>query len=130
MGIEQICNAINNAIDQARKPLATIPAILLICSAIKRPGLSAMLIASKIIRRAAEKGIPTGTAADGSASLWLSLEAIRAEEYVGAIKLDSRVQASLPIGGMQVMASGSNSGGPLVARGFNVNMPHIDGIVG
>ena len=130
MSIEQICNAINNAIDQARKPLATIPAILLICSAIKRPGLSAMLIASKIIRRAAEKGIPTGTAADGSASLWLALEAIRAEEYVGAIKLDSRVQASLPIGGMQVMANGSNSGGPLVARGFNVNMPHIDGIVG
>ena len=130
MSIEQICNAINNAIDQARKPLATIPSILLICSAIKRPGLSAMLIASKIIRRAAEKGIPTGTAADGSANLWLSLEAIRAEEYVSAIKLDSRVQASLPIGGMQVMASGSNSGGPLVATGFNVNMPHVDGIVG
>jgi hypothetical protein len=58
------------------------------------------------------------------------MEAIRVEEMVGAIKLDSRVQASFPIGGLQVMAVGSNSGGPLVAQGFNVNMPHVDGIVG
>lgn len=130
MSIEAICNTLNSAIDKARAPLATIPAILLISSAIRRPGLSAMLIASKIIRRAGEKGIPTGTAADGSANLGLIMETIRVEEMVSAIKLDSRVQASFPIGGLQIMAVGSNAGGALVAKGFNVNMPHVDGIVG
>lgn len=130
MSIDSICNQLNNLIDKARAPLATIPSILLICSAIKRPGLSAMLIASKIIRRAAEKGIPTGAAADGSANLSTIMEAIRVEEMVNAIKMDSRVQTGIPIGGISVMATGSNAGGALVATGFNVNMPHGDGIVG
>lgn len=130
MSIDSICNQLNSLIDKARAPLATIPSILLICSAIKRPGLSAMLIASKIIRRAAEKGIPTGAAADGSANLSTIMEAIRVEEMVNAIKMDSRVQTGIPIGGISVMATGSNAGGALVATGFNVNMPHGDGIVG
>lgn len=130
MSIDSICNQLNNLIDKARAPLATIPSILLICSAIKRPGLSSMLIASKIIRRAAEKGIPTGAAADGSANLSTIMEAIRVEEMVNAIKMDSRVQTGIPIGGISVMVTGSNAGGALVAKGFNVNMPHGDGIVG
>ena len=130
MSIASICDKLNNLIDQARAPLATIPSILLICSAIKRPGLSSMLIASRIIRRAAEKGIPTGAAADGSANLGTIMEAIRVEEMVNAIKLESRVQTGIPIGGISVMATGSNAGGALVATGFNVNMPHGDGIVG
>lgn len=130
MGIEQVCNAIENAISAARAPLATIPAILLICSAISRPGMSAMLIASRIIQRFGEKGIPTGNAADGSANLAMLAEAIRAEEYVKAIKLESRVQATTPIGGIQILATGSNSGGPVVSTGFNINFPHLDGVVG
>lgn len=130
MTIDSICNSLNNLIDKARAPLATIPSIFLICSAISRPGLSAMLIASRIIRRAGEKGIPTGNAADGSANLAMILEGVRAEEYVKAIKLESRVQTAIPIGGISVMTTGSNAGGALVGTGFNVNMPHSDGIIG
>jgi hypothetical protein len=130
MTIESICNSISNAIDKARAPLATIPSILLICSAIRRPGLSAMLIASKIIRRAGEKGIPTDAARDGSANLGLIMETIRVEEMVEALKMDARIQGTMPIGGMQVLAFGSNGGGPIVTNGFNINMPHIDGIIG
>lgn len=106
MSIASICDKLNNLIDQARAPFTTIPSILLICSAIKRPGLSAMLIASRIIRRASEKGIPTGAAADGSANLGTIMEAIRVEEMVNALKLESRVQTGIPIGGISVMATG------------------------
>lgn len=130
MSIESICNSISNVLEKARAPIATIPAILLICSAIKRPGLSAMMIASRIIKRQSEAGAPFGAAADGSANVAEAMERIRVEEMVNALKMESRVQIGMPIGGVQIMATGANSGGPVVVNGFNINMPHGDGIVG
>lgn len=130
MSIESICNSISNVLEKARAPIATIPAILLICSAIKRPGLSAMMIASRIIKRQSEAGAPFGAAADGSANIAEAMERIRVEEMVNALKMESRVQIGMPIGGVQIMATGANSGGPVVVNGFNINMPHGDGIVG
>ena len=130
MSIESICNSISNVLEKARAPIATIPAILLICSAIKRPGLSAMMIASRIIKRQSEAGAPFGAAADGSANVAEAMERIRVQEMVNALKMESRVQIGMPIGGVQIMATGANSGGPVVVNGFNINMPHGDGIVG
>ena len=123
-------NSISSVLEKARAPIATIPAILLICSAIKRPGLSAMMIASRIIKRQSEAGAPFGAAADGSANVAEAMERIRVEEMVNALKMESRVQIGMPIGGVQIMATGANSGGPVVVNGFNINMPHGDGIVG
>jgi hypothetical protein len=130
MNIQSICDAIQSGIEKARAPLATIPSILLICSAISRPGLSAMMIASRIIKRQSEAGAPFGPAADGTANVAEAMERIRVEEMVSALKLDSRVQVGIPIGGIQFMGTGSNAGGPVVVQGFNVNIPHGDGIVG
>ena len=130
MSIESICNSISNLIEKARAPLATIPSILLICSAIKRPGLSAMTIASRIIKRQSEAGAPFGAAADGTANVSEAMERIRVEEILYALKMESRVQVSIPIGGIQFMGTGANAGGPVVVNGFNINMPHADGIIG
>lgn len=130
MSIDSICTSISNAIDKARTPIMTIPAILLICSAIMRPGLSPMTIAAKIIRRQAEIGAPVGAAADGSSNLSEAMELIRVQEIVSALKMDSRVQVGLPIGGIQILATGSNGGGPIVVMGFNINIPRGDGIIG
>lgn len=130
MGIDSICNAISSAIEKARAPIATIPAILLICSAIKRPGLSAMVIASRIIQRQAEAGASFGAAADGTANVSEAMERIRVEEMVKALKMESRIQGATPIGGIQVIATGANAGGPVVCNGFNINMPRTDGIIG
>lgn len=130
MSIDSICNAISNAIDKARTPIMTIPAILLVCSAIMRPGLSPMTIAAKIIRRQAEAGAPVGSAADGTQSITEAMELIRVQEIVSALKMDSRVQVGLPIGGIQIIATGSNGGGPVVCMGFNINIPRGDGIIG
>lgn len=128
MNIESICNAINNAIDKSMSAAATIPATLLYYSSVKRPGLSAMLIASRIIKRQQEAGAPFGPAADGSANVQEAMERIRAEEYVNALKMESRVQVSIPIGGIRIMATGANSAGPVVSNGYNINFVHGDGI--
>jgi len=130
MTIQSICDSINKLITTARTPLATIPSILLVCSAINRPGLSPMLIASNIIRRQSEAGAPFGPAADGGANIAEAMERIRVEELVKAIKMDSKVQIGIPIGGIQFVGTGANAGGPVTITGFNVNSPHGVGIIG
>lgn len=130
MTIESISSAINSLINKARAPIATIPAILLIFSAIKRPGLSPIVTAANIIRRQAEAGAPFGPAADGSANIAEAMERIRVEEIFKALKMDSRVQVGFPLGAIRIMGMGSNGGGPMTITGFNVNIPHGDGIIG
>lgn len=129
MTIKSICEKIDNVIDVVRKPMAAIPAGILACSAINRPGLSPMMIASNIIRRQSEAGAPFGPAADGGANIAEAMERIRVEEIVKAIKMDARVQVGIPIGGIEFVGTGENAGGSVVIHGFNINAPHGDGIV-
>jgi len=129
-GIKKICDGIEKAIKYCRVPLTYIPAAMLVCSAVQRPGLSAMLIASNIIRRQSEAGAPFGPSADGSANVSEAMERIRVEEMVKALKLDARIQIGIPIGGIQITGTGSNAGGPVQITGFNINPAHGDGILG
>ena len=131
MTIEKICETINGLINKARAPLATIPGILLACSAIKRPGLSAMLMASEVIRRQGEAGAPMGGRnKDGSPSVTEAMERIRMEAIVDAIKMMGKVQTAIPIGGIEFMGTGASIAGPVVVKGFNINVPHGIGIFG
>jgi len=130
MNIQTICDGIEKAIKACRVPLAYIPASILVCSAIQRPGLSAMVIASNIIKRQSEAGAPFGPSADGTANVSEAMERIRIEEMVKALKLDARVQIGLPIGGIMITGTGGNAGGPVQISGFNINNAHGDGIIG
>ena len=130
MTIQSICDSITKLINAARTPLNTIPAAILVCSAINRPGLSPMLIASNIIRRQSEAGAPFGAAADGSANIAEAMERSRVEEMVKALKMDAKVQVGIPIGGIQFTGSGANAGGPVIIKGFNTNNAHGIGIIG
>lgn len=129
MNIQQICDGITKAIDSIRVPFTYIPAIILVCSAVQRPGLSSMIIASKIIKRQSEAGAPSGPAADGTENVAEAMERIRVEEMVRALKMDSRIQIGIPIGGIQITATGGNAGGPVTVTGFNINAPHGDGVL-
>jgi hypothetical protein len=129
MNIQSICNSITKAIDTARAPLLKLPPILMYYTCLKRPGLSAMMIASRIIQRQSEAGAPFGAAADGSANIAEAMERVRAEEYVKALKMESIAESTAPIGSIQFIGTGANAGGPVVINGFNVNFPTIKGII-
>lgn len=129
MTLEYICNSLIELIDKARKPMTYIPAALLVCSAINRPGLSSMTVASNIIRRQTEAGAPVGPSADGSPNIAERMERIRVEEILKAIKLDANVQIGIPIGGIKITGKGANAGGPVIIKGFNNNAAHGQGIV-
>lgn len=128
MTLEEICNKIELVFDKMRVPFTYIPATLLVCSAVKRPGLSAILIASNIIRRASEAGAIPGPAADGGRNVAEAMERIRAEEYVNAIKRDLRIQVGIPMGAINIMGTCQTPAGPGTIQGINTSAIHGEAV--
>lgn len=92
-------------------PLIPIPAVMLICSTIKRPGISPMLITARIINRQQEFGAPVGVNIDGSPNLMNQMFFVVVDEMVKALKLEGKVEVAIPAGGITSMGFGSNAGG-------------------
>lgn len=123
LSIEKIVKTIDQILGWARLAPVTIPAILLICDQIKRPGLSAVVTAANIIRRQTEAGAPYGPAADGSQNVAEAMELIRVQEIFRALRLEGKIDTAFPIGAIQFMGAGANAGGPIQITGMNINMP-------
>ena len=69
MNLSTIVDSVTNTLESARGPANILPAFLLRCTALTRPGLSAYKIASSIIQKNAQLGIPTEDNPDGSTNL-------------------------------------------------------------
>lgn len=122
--ISDISNAIMLILQNARIPEQGVPAIPLYCEEQMRPGLSATTIASKIISRLPDIGIPNGVNPDGSENVVNKFVKLICEEFVNAIKDDSVVMASVNMGEIQITGTGGNAGGPVQVTGFN-SVPHV-----
>lgn len=123
--IKSISDQITKVFSAIRTPMPYISGLILACGAVNRPGLSAQIVASNIIRRQGEAGIPGGPAADGSANLSEAMEVIRVEEIFKAIKNDAGVQIGIPIGGIKITGTAANG----LVSGFNTNSAHGVGVV-
>ena len=126
--ISSIFSIISNALDTARTPPPTIPAILLLAGSKLRVGLSPITIASKIISRQAEAGAPVGTLPSGADNISEIMESIRVEEIIKAIQLDARVDVAINPG-IQLTATGANAGGPVQSIGMTVGIGSGNGII-
>jgi len=110
-------------------PLIPVPAIMLICSTIKRPGLSPMLIASRIITRQQDFGAPVGVNIDGSPNLMNQMFYVVADEIVNALKMEGKVEIAIPPGGITTIGTGANSGGPVIVTSNNIMPVSGNGIM-
>lgn len=129
LGIQQIAKTIEQLLTTVRTPLTKIPAIILVCSAIQMPGISAISIAANIIRRQGEAGAPMGAAEDGSQNISEAMEVIRIEEIVKGLKSMARIDAAIPIGAIQVAGTVQTAAGPGTFQGFNINNTSLFGIL-
>lgn len=130
MTIESICDKLNNLINKVRQPITQIPAILIACSAIKRPGLSPMLIAANIIRRLNEAGVYTGPLRDGSQNRTEGMIVLIVEEMVKAIKEDLWIQGAIPAGAATMVGTAATAGGPAPVTVTNAAPIKVVGIGG
>jgi hypothetical protein len=111
-------------------PLIPIPAIMLICSTLKRPGVSPMLITARTINRlGSEVGAHIGVNIDGSPNMMNQLCYIITDEIVKAIKLEGKVEIAIPPGGITSLGFGANSGGMVSVTSSNIMPVSGSGII-
>ena len=113
MGISQICESIKNFFQNTRPPVQQLPRMLLVCSLIKRPGLSTVVSVSNIVKDLNMMGIPTGPMPDGSPNLTVAHAFAVTKEIFRALKLDAVVQVGVGPAALNIQV------GP--AMGTNIN---------
>ena len=104
MGISQICQTIKNYFETVRSPFPQVPRILLVCSMIRRPGLSVANSVSKIVKDLNRLGIPTGAMPDGSANLTVGFAFASTKETYRAIRKDMSIQVGIQPGTLNIQA--------------------------
>lgn len=113
MSIAQICQTINDYFINIRNPFPQISRILLVCSMIRRPGLSTIQSVANITKDLNKLGIPTGSMPDGSANLTVAFVFASTKETYRAIKKDMSIQVGIQPGTAKIFGSGANVGGPV-----------------
>lgn len=120
MNISNVVDAVTNTLDSAKIPANVLPPLLLKCTSLSRPGLSAYKIASQIIQNNKALGIPVEDNPDGSANLINQYTYNVVKCIVDAIKNDASVQVAIPMQSLLIQATGANAGGPVTCIGSNL----------
>ena len=124
MSIDTIADKIKSLVETARKPFPKFPAIIMICSCIKKPGLSSILSIANIVASNLKIGIPTGKNPDGSPNLVNAFVGNVVEEVVRAIQEDMQVQVAFKPGDIEI--TGTTTDGKAIV-GTNLNFPGTQG---
>ena len=130
MNISQITSSINSffsAINAKITKVVPMPAILLLCAAMSRQGLSPLRSLSNVCKALEELGIPMGANPDGSPNLIISIIYEIFNEAYRALTEEAVIQGCIEPGAMQVMSNGANGGGPMVSIGTNILPTHTWG---
>ena len=125
MGIAQICETISNYFSKVRSPFPQLSTILLVCSMIRRPGLSVLHSVGNITKDLNKLGIPTGPMPDGSPNLTVAYTFAATKEFYRGIKKDMSIQGGAVPGTGLIQVVGANAGGPLTAIGPMIMSPKI-----
>ena len=121
MGIAEICKTISNYFSTVRAPFPQLSRLLLVCSMIRRPGLSTLQSVANITKDLNKLGIPTGPMPDGSTNLTVAFAFASTKEIYRGIKKDMSIQVGMQPGSAMIMGSGANAGGPVVISGTLIN---------
>ena len=121
MGIEQICKTISNFFNNVRPPFPQLSRLLLVCSMIRRPGLSVIHSVANITKDLNKIGIPTGKNLAGCENMSLGYSYAYVNEIYRALIKDTSLQVGVAPGSLMITAFGSNAGGPIVVQGMNTS---------
>jgi hypothetical protein len=120
MNIANIVDTVTNTLNTAKTPVNILPALLLKCTALTRPGLSAYRITSEIIKNNEKLDIPTDDNPDGKPNMINQYTYNVVKCIVDAIKNDASVQVAIPSQSLLVKVEGGNGGGPVTCVGTNL----------
>lgn len=127
--VEELSNAIQTAFESARPPAQSIPPVFILAESSERPGLSAITLASNVISRMPEIGVPTDPNPDGSENINNKFIQVLCEEIINHIKEDAVIECSIAPGSVQTTGTGGNAGGPVTVQSMNTNITSVKGVL-
>jgi len=98
-----------------------LPTPLILVGIPKRPGLSPTKIASRIIARKSEAGLPVGVLPSGGVNPDEIMERIRIEEIIKALQQDMIITVAIPPG-ITLTAAGISPAGPVSVFGSTITI--------
>jgi len=105
-----------------------IPTPLVLVGVPRRSGLSPTKIASNIISRKSEAGLPVGALPSGGASPGEIMERIRIEEIIKALQEDALISVAIPPG-ITLTAAGISPSGPVSVFGSTITFTKGYGVI-
>ena len=129
MGIKDIIELTNSALDAARKPLVALAGYMVYATAIQRKGISKNKISAEVISNNESLGIMTGKMPDGTDNVVNAFVINLTENIVDELKENAKIECVIPPGSIVVQAVGGNAGGPITAVGTNTNDASGHGII-
>lgn len=114
MDIKSICKTIQTTItNYTRVPFPDISGIIMLCSLIKRPGLSVIMSTSKILSSIGQSGIKTDMMEDGQENFLNIYTKAVVTEIFRAMSEDAKIQVCIGPGSATSIGTGGNAGGPV-----------------
>lgn len=105
-----------------------IPSPLILVGVPQRSGLSPTKIATRIIARKSEAGLPVGVLPTGNLNPDEIMERIRVEEIIRALQEDAIISVAIPPG-ITITAAGISPTGPVSVFGSSITIGSGYGII-
>jgi hypothetical protein len=105
-----------------------IPTPLILVGVPRRSGLSPTKIASNIIARKSEAGLPVGVLPSGAVNPDEIMERIRVEEIIKALQQDAKISVAIPPG-ITLTAAGVSPTGPVSVFGSTITFIKGYGVI-
>lgn len=105
-----------------------VPVPLILVGVPQRSGLSAIKIATRIIARKSEAGLPVGVLPTGNSNPDEIMERIRIEEIVKALQEEAVISVAVPPG-ITLSAAGISPSGPVTVFGSTITFIKGYGII-
>lgn len=126
-------NSIISGFDKILKLSSTggpppVPTPLILVGVPKRSGLSPTKIASRIIARKSEAGLPVGVLPSGNISPDEIMERIRVEEIIKGLQEDAIISVAVPPG-ITLSAAGVSLAGPVTVFGSTITFIKGYGVI-
>lgn len=129
MNISDISNSIKSLFNVTRQPAPEIPGMLMAIGCTQKPGLSTVVSTGNIVKAISKHNIPTDPMPDGSENKTVAYTIAVVEEIFRAIREDANIQVAHMPGAISILATGANSGGPVVSQGININFSKGQAII-
>jgi hypothetical protein len=126
--VKNVLNKLSKLFNFRTTPTPPVPLPLILTGAPRRDGISAQRVASNIIARKAEAGLPVGVLPNGEPNNDEILERIRIEEIFKELLQNGKIIVAIPPGST-VIANGASPAGPVTVVGASTTIHNGFGII-